>query len=59
MFSLSQTTQNSLNRIETIPGLPDHVIVSRRTGTIPTKSTQKPKKIPLYQRSKKVTLKKI
>jgi hypothetical protein len=40
------------NRIETIPGLSDHDIVFAELNTIPTKHTQRPRKIPLYKKAK-------
>jgi hypothetical protein len=44
--------QNCFNRIETIPGLSDHDIVFAELNTIPTKCTQRPRKIPLYKKAK-------
>jgi hypothetical protein len=43
---------NCFNRIETIPGLSDHDIVFAELKTIPTKRTQRPRKIPLYKKAK-------
>ncbi|CAG2205559.1 unnamed protein product [Mytilus edulis] len=43
---------NCFNRVETISGISDHDIVFAELNTIPSKQTQKPRKISLYQINK-------